>query len=227
MKEKRRSKFKEKCDEANINFKKEVIKITTVNLALIGVGVAIYFLTKQLISIAAIMALILVIDYLLITEPSQIIKKKKENLEEEFVHVFVYFGLFVKNGRPVYNALEDCIRYCSDSLGEKIRIMLEEIDGDKTIGPYMNFAKNFENLEIKQVLISIYKMSIEGNGEEYLNQFDTLFAALSNAKRTKSIEKEKGRYENFNFMPMLASALSMGIIAVAVILLMEEYSNVI
>lgn len=227
MKQKRENKYRKICENAGLNYKNELMKVLIVNFVLLGGAIALYFLTKQVIALVGIVLFLLALNYLLLTRPGQIIKKQKENLEAEFVHVFVYFGLFIKNGRPVYNALEDCLRYCSDSLAEKMRNMLEEIDLDKSIAPYMNFAKNFENLEIKQVLISIYKMSIEGSGEEYISQFDSLFTALSKAKREKAIETEKGKYENFNFMPMLASALSMGIIAVAVILLMEEYSNVV
>lgn len=226
MKEKKKSnKFKRLCEEAGLNYKKQLIELIAASLLLIGCGIAVYFLTKQVFAPIGFVLFMVTFDYLILTKPAQIIKKKVKNLEEEFVHVFVYFGLFIKNGRPVYNALEDCLRYCSDNLGDLIRKMLEEIDEDKSIAPYIKFAKNFENLEIKQVMISIYKMSIEGGGEEYLNQFDALFTALSNAKRNKSIEDEKSRYENYNFLPMLASALSMGIIVVAVVLLMEEYSN--
>ncbi len=227
MVSKRKNKLKETYERAKLDYKKEMIKLLIVNILFIAAGSAIYILSKQILAVLGMTAFLAAIDYLLISRPSQIIKKEKERLENEFVHVFVYFGLFVKNGRPVYNALEDCLRYCSDSLSEKIRKLLEDIDEDKTITPYMNFAKNFQNLEIKQVLISVYKMSIEGGGEEYLNQFDTLFTALSNAKRAKLIENEKSNYGNFNFLPMLASALSMGIIAVAVVVLMEGYTNVI
>ena len=224
---KRNSKFKETYAKAKLNFTSEMVKIGIINAISIGFMIMVYFLSKQIIALAGLGIFLITIDYLLLSKPNQIIKKRKNGLEEEFVHVFAYFGLFVKNGRPVYNALEDCLRYSSDELAEEIRGLLEGIDEDKTITPYMNFAKNFQNLEIKQVLISIYKMSIEGGGEEYLRQFDTIFNALSNSKRIKSIENEKSKYGNFNFLPMLASALSMGIIAVAVIVLMEEYTNVI
>ncbi len=227
MNSKRKSKFKETYAEAKLDFKKEIIKFAVVNISLIVLSAVVYIFSKQIITLACIGIFLITIDYLLLTRPSQIVKKQREDLESEFVHVFVYFGLFVKNGRPVYNALEDCMRYSSDNLRDKIKTLLDEIDEDKTITPYMNFAKNFQNLEIKQVLISIYKMSIEGGGEEYLRQFDAIFTTLSNSKRNKSIENEKSKYGNYNFLPMLASALSMGIIAVAVIVLMEEYTNVV
>lgn len=227
MNSKRKNKFKETYVEAKLDFKKEMIKLAVANASLIVLTAVVYIFSKQIIALAGLGIFLITIDYLLLSKPSQIIKKQRENLELEFVHVFVYFGLFVKNGRPVYNALEDCMRYSSDDLRNKIKTLLDEIDEDKTITPYMNFAKNFQNLEIKQVLISIYKMSIEGGGEEYLRQFDAIFTALSNSKRNKSIENEKSKYGNYNFLPMLASALSMGIIAVAVIVLMEEYTNVV
>ncbi len=224
---KRKEALVKKYEDANLDFKKEMLQTAIICLAIIGLAVFAYVKTKQII-VAAFASLFLVtVIYYSLTRPNRIIDSRKKKIEEEFVHVFAYFSIFVKNKRPVYNALEDCLRYSSDDFSKKLQKLLEEIDNDKSVTPFIAFGDNFTNLEIKQILVSIYKMSVEGGGEEYLRQFDILFNALSNSKRQSTLEKERSHFGNFNFLPLLASALSMGIVAIAVLSLMEEYTNVI
>lgn len=227
MKIKKIDKLKEQYSEAKLNFKKELISLLIVDLALFIATIATYIFLKQIFIIAIGAICILAMTYFSLSKPKRTINQNKKKLETEFVHIFSYFAIFVKNGRPVYNALEDCLRYSSETMAEKIRTLLEDIDDDKSVTPYTKFSDNFDNLEIKQLLVSVYKMSVEGGGEEYLRQFDMLFTALSNSNRTQRLENEANHYGNFNFLPLIASAISMGVIAIAVVVLMEEYSNVI
>lgn len=227
MKENPVRKLKNEYEKANLNFKKEAINLLLCVLLLIGMAIFMaFYLNNFYISFVGILFLALG-AYLLIDKPKRVLSKRRATLENEFVHVFAYFAIFIRNGKPVYNALEDCLRYSSEGMSEKIKTLLEEVDNDKSITPYMHFADNFDNLEIKQVLVSIYKMSIEGGGDEYLRQFETIFYALSSSKRQSRLEEETNKFSNYNFLPLIASALSMGIIAVAVVILLEEYSNVI
>lgn len=224
---KRKSKMTERFLEAGLNPKKEYLSLTVVDLVLVVFAILLYWYQRQIVGPISILLLMGGIDYLFLNKPKRILEKKKVSMESEFVHVFSYFSIFVKNGRPVYNALEDCIRYSSLELGECLKRLLEDIDKDKTVAPYLTFSEQFKNLEIKQVMISIYKMSFEGGGESYLRQFETLFENLSSIERENRLEREKSRFGNYNFLPLFASALSMGIIAVAVVILMEDYASVL
>ena len=49
---------------------------------------------------------------------------------------------------------------------EKIEIFLKEIDDDKTVQPFINFARKFSLLIIESIMISIYQMVDEGNSKE-------------------------------------------------------------
>ena len=227
MKSKNIEKIKEKYSLANLNLKKEIIVLSIIDGVILISSILLYIFLKQIIIPLFGLIMLIGISTYTLSKPNRILNKKKIKLESEFVHVFAYFAIFVRNGRPVYNALEDCFRYCSDEMNEKMKELLENIDVDKSVTPYITFSDNFENLEIKQVMVSIYKMSIEGGGEMYLRQFETLFEALASSKRQKRLEEEVSKFSNYNFLPLLASALSMGIIAVAVLILMEGYSNVL
>jgi hypothetical protein len=55
-----------------------------------------------------------------------------------------------------------------------LRSLLEGIDSDKSVAPYIAFSENFHSMEIRQLLISIYRMVDEGGGESYIRQFNVL-----------------------------------------------------
>jgi hypothetical protein len=147
-------------------------------------------------------------------------KIKTEALEKEFVHIFSYFKIFVGNGRPVYNAIEDCIRYASPDMSDLLTTLLGEIDKDKSVKPFLSFASHFKSLEIRQVMISIYKMGNEGGSSTYIEQFQSVFSAIANEKRKYELSKFENTLSNNNFLPLADSALTMGLIIVAIVVIM-------
>lgn len=226
-KEKKPSKTDILYREAGISRKKNVTICLMALFASTGVGVALYLKTKQIISLLIPVLLGLAIDIYFLYSPKLVIEKRKAKLEDEFTHVFSYFSIFVGNGRPVYNALDDCLRYSSMEMGNLIRDLLDGIDADKSLTPFLNFASHFQNLEIRQVMISVYRMGIDGNDSNSLNRFQSIFESLASIKRSERVDSRRRKLSNLNSFPLLASALSMGMIAIAVLVLMEGYSGVI
>ena len=71
-------------------------------------------------------------------------RKSLQNLNE-FISVFTYFKIYLKNGLTVYDSLLEVRQYCSPRMYSQIDILINEIDDDKSILPYMNFAKKFNH----------------------------------------------------------------------------------
>ena len=206
--------------EAGLNPKKEIALMIIGNIFLIAVAFLAYKVTKVLIASLSIILLAIVGDYFLLGKASRVKKVKYEALEKEFVHVFSYFKIFVGNGRPVYNALEDCIRYSSPDMSDLLRKLLEEIDKDKSVKPYLSFSEHFKSLEIRQVMISIYKMGNEGGSSTYIQQFESVFSSVAAEKRKYELSKFESTLNNNNFLPLADSALTMGLIIVAIVVIM-------
>ncbi|HBS10712.1 MAG TPA: hypothetical protein DEA28_03205, partial [Firmicutes bacterium] len=57
----------------------------------------------------------------------------------------------------------------------KLIELLDNIDNDKTIKPFITFANYFNDKKIEEVMIAIYEMVNEGNNENYINQFVSIF----------------------------------------------------
>ena len=206
--------------EVGLNPKKEIAIIILGNILLLVFAALIYRMTDALIAPLSMGLLLVITDYFLLGKVNRVKKAKTEALEKEFVHIFSYFKIFVGNGRPVYNAIEDCIRYASPDMSDLLTKLLEEIDKDKSVKPYLNFASHFKSLEIRQVMISIYKMGNEGGSSTYIEQFQSVFSAIASEKRKYELSKFESTLNNNNFLPLADSALTMGLIIVAIVVIM-------
>ncbi len=218
--EKTNRRFSVKMVEAGLNPKKEIFTIIFADILLLAIAIYAYFSTGMLIASLSIVLITIVGDYYLIGKADRLNKEKNEKMESEFVHVFSYFKVFVNNGRPVYNALEDCIRYSSKDMADLLEDLLLNVDKDKTVKPYLAFSEHFKSLEIRQVMISIFKMSNEGPSSQYAMQFESVFASLSDEKRKAEINKYSGSLDSMNFLPLADSALTIGLIIVAIVVIM-------
>ncbi|HBE98971.1 MAG TPA: hypothetical protein DDW18_02935, partial [Firmicutes bacterium] len=101
MVSKRKSRIIEFYKEAKLNPKIELMVLGIVDLSLLTLGILLYLKTKQIACLLAMGALLLGASYYFLGKPKRILDKKRKELENEFVHIFAYFEIFVKNGRPV------------------------------------------------------------------------------------------------------------------------------
>lgn len=225
MEEKKKKGLALEMEKVGLNPKKEMTLLILIDAILLIIAYWVYSKTHSIIAPISIALFMVAGDIMLLGRAKKIGEIDKETLEIEFVHIFSYFKIFITNGRPVYNALEDCIRYSSPKMERLITSLLIEIDKDKSVKPYLRFAESFKSLEIRQVMISIYKMSVQGATPLYFEQFDTIFGSLSAEKRKQEIDKSKTRLESLNFLPLADSALTMGLIVVAIVTIMGRIGS--
>lgn len=195
------------------------------NVLAIGVATVLYFLVKSIIPVfllvAASFALSALYLYSLIGQKG----KEEKDLTSEFVRIFEYYGIFVKNGLPVYSALEGVIPFSSSLMEEKIRELLKGIGEDKSVAPYIHFASYFPSLAIKEVMVSVFLMSEQGGSENYLRQFSLLFDSLASEERKLELEKRLDRQSNLSALPLLGSGLTMLLITVGLIAIIGGVLN--
>jgi len=225
MKEKKKNGLALQMEKAGLNPKKELTLLVVVDIVLLMAAYYAYSKTGSSVAPISIALFMIAGDVLLLGRAKKANELNKEILEEEFVHIFSYFKIFITNGRPVYNALEDCIRYSSPKMETILTALLIDIDKDKSVKPFLCFAENFSSLEIRQVMISIYKMTLQGESPLYFAQFDAVFGSLSNEKRKLEVDKFKNKLESLNFLPLADSALTMGLIIVAIVTIMGRISS--
>ena len=147
-------KLKNKINVLNLNYKKELIKIISISLLIIiGTLYFAYSLKKFYLIVIGIFAIGVQLELFSFSYDKKISILNKQN-ETEFVAVLNYIKTYLHNGFNVYKSLEETIQYVSPWMQNKLGTLITEIDKDKSIAPFINFAHSFESSIIEQVLIA-------------------------------------------------------------------------
>ena len=213
--------------EVGLSFKREVIYFTTINVVMITaiILLVIFKVTNIIIFISA--AFIPLVDYLFLSRYQNLKRKMLENRNNEFISLLSYFEIFISQHNNVYKSFEMLLPYSSDWMHSNIKKMLEEIDLDKSVVPYVRFAKNFSYLVIENVMVSIYQMVDQGESKERLTQFDYLFSSLNNTLMINKVDSHLKGIESLNAFPLIGAGIITITITLTIISLLGELTYVL
>ncbi len=209
------------------NKTKEIIKIAAVNVLIIAVVVFLTIFLKQImIAFAGIIAIVIA-NYLIF---NNYIDKKKAILDErehEFIAIISYFQFFITNSYNVYQAFQSLIAYSSPWMEEQIQSLIIEIDNDKSVKPFINFANKFKNNVAGNVMMSIYQMVDEGENGLHMYQFNSLFQQLSKSQQIELIDSKERSMSAISSYPLIGAGAITVLLTFGIISVMGEMINVL
>ena len=219
--------LKETIDFVGLSYKKELLKISFINaFVLIGV-VLIYLLLDNLIFAIMLFIGLCLLDFYLLNrynEKKQTILKNREN---ELVAIISYFEVYIQNNNNVYQSFAQLIPYCSDWMKENIETMLREIDNDKTVQPFINFAHNFQQLSSHSLMLSIYQMSDQGENSEQLLQFNIIFDELSKNRNKEMVNQQDRALSNMSTFPLIGAGLITVTLTISILTILGDLIYVV
>ena len=178
--------FEDLLEFIGANKKIEIIKIVLVNVVGIAIAILLMFLTKQIMLIFIGIIVVLGGNYVLF---SSYTTKKRAILmdrENEFISMIGYFQFFISNSYNVYQSFQALIAYATPWMEEQLNSLILEIDNDKSVKPFVNFANKFTSKVTSNVMLSIYQMVEEGENGIHMLQFNALFQQLSKNHQKES-----------------------------------------
>ena len=209
------------------NKTKEIIKIAAVNVLIIAAVVFLTIFLKQImIAFAGIIAIV-VANYLIF---NNYIDKKKAILDErehEFIAIISYFQFFITNSYNVYQAFQSLIAYSSPWMEEQIQSLIIEIDNDKSVKPFINFANKFKNNVAGNVMMSIYQMVDEGENGLHMYQFNSLFQQLNKSQQIELIDSKERSMSAISSYPLIGAGAITVLLTFGIISVMGEMINVL
>lgn len=210
-----------------LSFKRELIIFISLNLLMVtgGILLIIFKMTNFIILIYFIF--IPLVDYLYLGRYKNLVDKIDDNHNNEFISLLSYFEIYISNKNNVYKSIEMLIPFSSDWMGERLSNLLKEIDLDKSVVPYVRFAKNFTYLVIENVMISIYQMVEDGEDEKSLAHFDFVFSSLYSSLSTSKILRHEKNMDALNAFPLFGAGLITVTLTLSIIALLGELTNVI
>lgn len=143
----------------------------------------------------------------------------------EFSELFSFFRIYIRNGYNVYTSLKEISLFANDDLKKMLEDLLQEIDNDKSVQPFINFAKNFNEIIVEEMMISIYQMIDDGEQSNYLTQFEFIFDKFSDQLSQKQLQKKDSTLGTLSSAPLLCSCFLIIVITIGIVGIIGELTN--
>lgn len=219
------SKLKERLLALHISFNKEIVRYVIITILLLTAFIVAAILTKLIALIIVMIVVLIAFTYLYFSRYKGVERKQKEIDLLEFVNLFTFFKIYLKNGFGVYASLKEISHFANESLKEKIEKLLQEIDEDKTVTPFVNFASYFDELIVEEMMISIYQMIDDGSDSNYLIQFELIFDKFSELLHKKQLDNKDKGLSNLTASALVGSAYLIIVITIGVVTLLGDMIN--
>lgn len=219
------NKLKERVSALHISFNKEIVRFAIISVVIVVGFVVIILLTKRFALFIVLTMVMIAFSYLYFSRYKSIEKKQKQQDLIEFVNLFTFFRIYLKNGFGVYSSLKEIASFANQSLKEKLEILISQIDEDKSVVPFVNFAHHFDELIVEEMMISIYQMIDDGSDSNYLIQFELIFDKFSELLHTRELNAKDKSLSNLASSSLVGSAYLIIMITVGVVTLIGEMLN--
>lgn len=215
-------KIKERIERLGLNYKKELTFIILIAVFGVLLSVVSIIFTKKFQYLLIFLLLTGIIEFIYISRYKSLEEKQRKDVQDEFISVFSFFKIYIKNGMNVYTALKEVSQFVGPALKERFDKLLLDIDGDKSVEPFVKFAKTFDELIIEQMMISVYQMVDEGSDSPYFNQFEIVFNSLSNEMHEKELHSKESSLTTQSVAPLIGSALLIILITIGIVTVIGE-----
>ena len=222
-----KNKLKEAIEFVGLSYKKEMLKIGAINLALLVAMVCLFLFLSNLIALVLLFIGIMLIDFFLLTRYSDKKKAILKNHENELIAIISYFEVYIQNNNNVYQSFNQLVPYCSDWMKERIETLLKEIDDDKTVQPFINFAKNFQQLSTHSLMLSIYQMVDQGENSDQLLQFNVIYDELAKNRNKEMVEQKEKSLSSMTTFPLIGAGLITVSLTISILSILGDLINVI
>ena len=106
------------------------------------------------------------------------------------------------------------LTFTDEPIRKYLKELIDEIDNDKSITPYINFANKMEFIEAYQVMVMLYTFSEKSMSKSHLKSLEDMIFQLYNNEIEDVIETKKRLmwlYPNYVILSMMAMIFSLAI----------------
>jgi hypothetical protein len=218
-------KIKEQIISLGLDPKRELIILLAINAGLIVLSIFSLLLLKNVLYLAACLGLAMVFSFYYVTRYSKKISvKNRENLQD-FVVLFGYFRIYIHNGFSVYSALKEITNFANPDLKKSIEQLINEIDEDKSIQPFIKFGKQFNEIIVEEMMISIYQLIDDGETSDYLMQFELIFDKFQDLLYQKQLKAKDSKLGAVASSALIGSSFLMIVLTIGIIGIIGDFIN--
>ncbi|MBQ6730569.1 MAG: hypothetical protein IJR08_01505 [Bacilli bacterium] len=223
----KKNKLKETIEFVGLSYKKELVIILVINVVFLLAAISIYIFIKNFILAIIALVGVAILDYFMFSRYNDKKKTILKNRENELVSIISYFDVYIRNNKNVYQSFNQLIPYCSNWMKEKIEDLLREIDEDKSIQPFVNFASNFQNLSMHSLMISIYQMVDQGESSDQLTHFNVIFDEIARNRQQEMITQKDKALSGMSTFPLIGAGMITIALTISILTILGDLINVI
>lgn len=218
-------KIREKMIYLNLSPKKEFIKLVVIDSVLSILSAILFLTTRAIFYLGVLLSFTLLFSIFYLTRyGSQIDKENALNLEE-FSNLFAYFKIYIHNGYNVYSALKEISKFANKSLKRLLDTLINEINNDKSIEPFVKFAKKFNEIIVEEIMLTIYQMVDDGINSEHLIQFELIFDKFSELMYQRNLKAKDSKLATISSGCLVASSYLMIVLTIGIISVIGDLIN--
>lgn len=218
-------KLKNKMLTLGLSPKKEIAKLILIDSVLLILSVLAYFLSKEFTYSIMIFVTVCLLSVLYFARYGTKIDQQKVLDLQEFTNLFSYFKIYIHNGFSVYSALKEIEQFANESLKKQLKTLIEEIDFDKSIEPFIRFAKNFDEVIVEEMMLTIYQMIDDGVNSDHLLQFEMIYDKFSDLMYQKNLKRKDSKLGTLSSSSLIATCYLMIVLTVGIISVIGELIN--
>ena len=197
--------LKDRINALGLSYQKEMMFLILLIVIVIALAFITYLFFKQIYFPLFIVGGGAIAVYFYLSRYSSLERKQEKEHVDQLISLLSYFEIFISNGNNVYTSFKMLIPYAEIFIQDAINAMLMQIDVDKTIGPYINFASKFNNRTIESLMLSIYQMVDNGENTIELSEFNLLFNNIKEKHFDEMIDSHKKSLDLFNSFPLIGA----------------------
>lgn len=214
-------KLKLLCGRLKIDFKKDLIITIVVFSFMLAVGVVLSFVYSLIIGII-IWVIGFVYVFLHYSNLKSLVKQLTNSKEIAFNGFYRYVVTLLKNNHILYSALQASLEYVDEVLVDDVNQLINEMENDTTMEPFLNFSMSFDDENIKQMIILLYKTQDSGIIDDVLDSINDCIVNLQDTSIKNYIYKEEKKIEKYYMFPIILSAVVMIMVSFYVFSLIGE-----
>ena len=213
--------------ELGYNPKKQLLGYLLGILFIILVGVGLYLYKGFSFFLIIPLVLLIFFTYFYFSRYTSQLKNLYNERTDEFIRLFTFLGIYINDGFNVFRALESIKPFASKNFLPLLERLLQEIEEDKSVTPFIHFSSAFIDISVKEVMISVYQMVDEGQGGPYIQQFQHIFGKLSDEKHALAKQKRIDSLGKMSILPLIGSGITMFMITLSLFEMMGDVMNVL
>ncbi|MDD3207625.1 MAG: hypothetical protein PHD98_02195 [Bacilli bacterium] len=209
--------FEKQIVGAGLLYAKEAKKQIIISVSFVIVFSAIVIILKQYL-LLLFLPLFIGLYFFFLSYRYGTLKMQKTYLsQKEFVKLFTYFEIYLRNGYNIYQSLEALIPFASTNIRGHLETLIAQIDEDKSVLPFLKFGKRFASYSIEQAMICVFQMVEQGNDNLRILQFQSIFSKIADQHYVDEVEKVKKGFDSLMVLPLLGAGLITMMITLGVV----------